>query len=100
MDTVPGSELREFLLKDLAFQEVVDQTPTTAPPVGTDPLASRWQHVELGDPVVQVVAHHRQPVAADPAQVYREDILQLQELIGQDLSPWLNDDRQNVSVGG
>jgi hypothetical protein len=31
---------------------------------------------------------------------YREDILQLQELIGQDLSPWLNDDRQNVSVGG
>jgi hypothetical protein len=30
---------------------------------------------------------------------YREDILQLQELIGQDLSPWLKGDRENVSVG-
>ena len=31
---------------------------------------------------------------------YREDILKLQELIGRDLSPWLKDLRENVSVGG
>jgi hypothetical protein len=31
---------------------------------------------------------------------YREDILKLQELIGRDLSPWLNDDGENASVSG
>jgi hypothetical protein len=29
-----------------------------------------------------------------------EDTLKLQELIGRDLSPWLKDLRENVSVSG
>ena len=85
--------------KDLGFQKIADQTPTTAAPVGIDPPVSRWQRVELGDQVIRVAAQHRQPVPADPTRVYRGDILKLQELIGRDLSPWLKGDGENVSAG-
>src|SRR5215210_7925997 len=69
VDAIPGREPRELLPENPRLGEVTDQAPTTAPHVGADPPVRRGQRVEVGDQDVQIVAHHRQPIPADPTQI-------------------------------
>src|SRR4051812_19224474 len=69
VDTLPLWELKELLPQNVGLRQVAQKAPTAAPHVGTDPPVGGWQRVELCAQEAEVVAHHRQPIPADPTQV-------------------------------